>query len=320
MDKRTMRKKMGAYTWALLIYYGIMNLSVSFVTEMALVAEGLQAVIRGGHWMDFYTGMEQALESVVYGNAWGYIFASGVAVLLIPLWKGTAFFRGMFETRRDMTRKDFLQLVCVLLSGQVLVQIIAVVVELIVNCFGLSAMEAMQMASAGADTLSMFLYMGLVAPVVEELIFRGLILRGLMPYGKRFAIMASSVLFGVFHGNLIQSPYAFAVGLVLGYTAVEYSITWAMVLHAVNNLVLGDMILRMTAGLPAIAAELVIWAIILVCTAAAICILYKNRHIIAFRRKDDPIDKTVMKAFAWSLPNWILYLVMGFSAVLMLLV
>ena len=320
MDKRAMRKHMGTYTWALLIYYVIMNFVVVFVTEMALIAEGLQAVIRGGSWMDFYTGMEQAVESVINGNGWGYIIASGLAVLLIPMWKGKKFFGQIFETRRAMTGKDFLQLVCVFLSGQVLVQVTAIVVELILNQFGLSALEAMEMASGGADTLSMFLYMGVVAPVVEELIFRGVIMTGLMPYGKRFAIFASSILFGVFHGNLIQSPYAFAVGLVLGYTAAEYSITWAMVLHAINNLVLGDMILRLTSGLPAMGADLVIWCIILTCTAAAVVILWKNRKLMAYRRADDPINPAAMKAFAWSLPNWILYLIMGSGAVLMLTV
>ena len=94
--------------------------------------------------------------------------------------------------------------------------------ELVMNLFGGSLMPMMEAVSGSADTVSMFLYSALFAPIAEELLFRGYILRTLRPYGKRFAIFASAVLFGLFHGNLVQTPYAILVGLLLGYVTVEY--------------------------------------------------------------------------------------------------
>ena len=44
----------------------------------------------------------------------------------------------------------------------------------------------------------------ILAPVAEELMFRGWILRSLRPYGKRFAVLGSAVLFGIFHGNRLN--------------------------------------------------------------------------------------------------------------------
>ena len=73
-------------------------------------------------------------------------------------------------------------------------------------------------------TVSLALYTAVAAPVTEELLFRGAVLRSLQPYGKRFAIFCSALLFGLVHQNLTQTPFAFGFGLLAGYVAVEYSI------------------------------------------------------------------------------------------------
>lgn len=87
-------------------------------------------------------------------------------------------------------------------------------------------------------TVSLALYTAVAAPVTEELLFRGAVLRSLQPYGKRFAIFCSALLFGLVHQNLTQTPFAFGFGLLAGYVAVEYSILWSMSLHILNNAVL----------------------------------------------------------------------------------
>ena len=61
----------------------------------------------------------------------------------------------------------------------------------------------------------------IIAPIVEEFIFRKLILNRLSVYGNVFAIIMSAALFGIFHGNLYQMFYAFTVGLILGYVTVK---------------------------------------------------------------------------------------------------
>ena len=91
----------------------------------------------------------------------------------------------------------------------------------------------------------------MAAPVTEELLFRGGRLRSLQPYGKRFAIFCSALLFGLVHQNLTQTPFAFGFGLLAGYVAVEYSILWSMSLHILNNAVLAlglDALLRPLSG------------------------------------------------------------------------
>lgn len=72
--------------------------------------------------------------------------------------------------------------------------------------------------------------------LLEEMAFRGYVLRTLRPYGDRTAILVSSLLFALMHGNVLQVPFAFIVGLVLGYVTVQTDNIWlAVVIHFCNN-------------------------------------------------------------------------------------
>lgn len=71
----------------------------------------------------------------------------------------------------------------------------------------------------------------------EEFLFRGAIMGSLLKYGKAFAIFTSSIIFGLIHGNLVQIPFAFMVGLVLGFVALETNSIWtSVIIHFLNNL------------------------------------------------------------------------------------
>lgn len=80
----------------------------------------------------------------------------------------------------------------------------------------------------------------IVAPIVEELTYRHVLIPRLRPYGDRFAILASALCFGLMHGNLNQFFYAFALGILLGYVFLKTGCVWqTMLLHAIYNLVGG---------------------------------------------------------------------------------
>ena len=90
------------------------------------------------------------------------------------------------------------------------------------------------------SALIMFVHTAVLAPLFEEFWFRGLVLQSLRPYGNGFAIFVSAILFGFTHGNLQQVFYATAIGIVLGYVAVQTeSIVTTTVLHAMFNCIGG---------------------------------------------------------------------------------
>ena len=77
----------------------------------------------------------------------------------------------------------------------------------------------------------------LVAPFTEEVVFRGIILRGLLAHGSQNrAIIWSAILFGIAHQNPWQFPIAFILGLVFAYWVIQTGSLWPGILgHALNN-------------------------------------------------------------------------------------
>ena len=54
-----------------------------------------------------------------------------------------------------------------------------------------------------------FSYVVIIAPIVEEFIYRGAILTALSPYGRGAAVLFSALAFGLMHGNIPQAASAF---------------------------------------------------------------------------------------------------------------
>lgn len=85
-----------------------------------------------------------------------------------------------------------------------------------------------------------YLAVGLLAPLAEELVFRGAILRALLMKSRRHwpAIAISALLFALVHGNPAQMPHAFLVGLLLGWMYYRTdSIVPGVAYHWINNTV-----------------------------------------------------------------------------------
>lgn len=80
------------------------------------------------------------------------------------------------------------------------------------------------------------LVIAVLAPIGEEIIFRGIGLGILEMYDKKSAIIITSLLFGICHGNLLQSIGATIGGIVLGYVCLEYGLIYSILIHAINNL------------------------------------------------------------------------------------
>ncbi len=81
-----------------------------------------------------------------------------------------------------------------------------------------------------------FITIAIVPAFCEEFLFRGVILSNLMPYGKAVAIVGSSALFGLMHGNFYQFLYTTAAGIILGTVYVLTDSIWCSTfVHLINN-------------------------------------------------------------------------------------
>jgi len=81
------------------------------------------------------------------------------------------------------------------------------------------------------------IYGVIVAPITEELMVRGFVLKNLSRVGQRFGIIMSAFFFGVWHENIAQFLLAFAAGCFFGYITVKHnSLIPSIVAHMTVNL------------------------------------------------------------------------------------
>jgi len=84
-----------------------------------------------------------------------------------------------------------------------------------------------------------------LAPIAEELMFRGVILRRLSSVSQSFAIFMSALIFGLMHGNFVQCVLGIFLGIVFGYAAVK---TGSLILP-----IAGHILVNFTASMNSIA-------------------------------------------------------------------
>ena len=136
------------------------------------------------------------------------------------------------------------------------------------------AYESVTEAMYGGSLLSQTLASVVTAPILEELLTRGLVYGRLRPYftDPRPAVLLGALIFALFHGNIVQGTYAFFLGLyfVSLYEAYQ-SLLLPMLAHAAANA--SSILLEQTDWLDPLYADLPAYFLTTaVClTAGALC-------------------------------------------------
>lgn len=232
----------------------------------------------------FFTKLEQIGSNYIIGCLIGLLF-------LIIFSHKKLDIKTMFEAHRKMTINTFLKLLCVFMGMQFLFSVFAGFLEAGLNLIGYSALESVESASSVSTTFSMFIYVGLIGPVVEEVVYRGFVMKSMEKHGKVFAVVVSSVIFGVMHQNIPQAIFAMGVGIILGYVAMNYSIKWAILLHIINNCVFGDILSYALSGLQEDTQAIINNGIMFAFFVVGIVILILNRKKIGEFMSQHKTDK-----------------------------
>lgn len=287
---RFLRRKFSYLGWSLVGY----NVLLYVFVYAALLFGGLRQYLGSA-----LTGNPDLLDlDALLNDAWGYILVILVGMAILHSWKGPDYWRDEILARgRSMSAGPFCAILVLTVGAQVLCSFWMMGLELLANQFGSSVMPATEGITGASASFSMFLYSAVFGPLGEEIIFRGYVLRSLRPYGKRLSILLSAFLFAVFHGNIIQLPYAFAMGLVLGYVAVEYSILWALAVHVFNNFLLADLFTRLGALLPETLYYALDSLIFYGCAIASVVLLIVNRNKIRAYADSEWMDRRCLKCF-----------------------
>ena len=86
------------------------------------------------------------------------------------------------------------------------------------------------------DVSMSVVFVSIVGPVFEELIFRKMLVTRLVKYGEGVAIVLSGLIFGIFHGNWTQFVYTFGLGMFLAFVFLKTgNILYTMAIHVCIN-------------------------------------------------------------------------------------
>lgn len=127
----------------------------------------------------------------------------------------------------------------------------------------------------------------LLSPILEEVLFRGTILNGMLEnYTSRKAILLSAAFFALFHGKLLQIIPAFFWGLLLGYIFYKTrSIVLSILLHMTVNFTstLSHWLHPANKSYTVLSAygqySLLFYCIALICLATGCYLLFKRRML-----------------------------------------
>ncbi len=91
-------------------------------------------------------------------------------------------------------------------------------------------------ATTGVNPWLSAFFIVICAPILEEIIFRKVLIERSVKYGEGVAVFLSAFMFGMYHGNVNQLIYAFVLGLMFGFIYVKTGkLIYTIILHMVIN-------------------------------------------------------------------------------------
>ncbi len=128
-------------------------------------------------------------------------------------------------------------LIFVSFGGCMVANVIITLITDFLSSFGFdSGYSPMDDPKNMADIVLMFIGVAVIPPLIEEFSMRGVLMSSMQKYGNRFAMLATAFVFGLFHGNFTQIPFAFICGLFFAYVTIATNSLWpAIIIHAMNN-------------------------------------------------------------------------------------
>ena len=144
---------------------------------------------------------------------------------------------GDFPTWNAPNRKIFFPFLLLSLGVSFLGNYVSSYISAIAETFGITFTQPdFTPPTGGISFFLYFLQITIGAGLLEELFCRCLILGAVKPFGEKTAIFVSAFFFALIHGNFLQIPYAFVLGVFYGYITIRTgSILYSVIFHSLSN-------------------------------------------------------------------------------------
>jgi len=139
--------------------------------------------------------------------------------------------------KKEAKAFSLLYLIVFALVGVGLSDLLAIIVRLIVAAFaGQILVDNASSLMQTSGMIPVILLGVIVSPIIEEVIFRGMVFKKVEPFGSKFAIIFTTIMFAFIHGSYDQIIYVLPLGLILGYVRSRTgSVKHTIVMHIIFN-------------------------------------------------------------------------------------
>ncbi len=179
------------------------------------------------------TGILQKMGSVSvgFGSFLGYVIQFSLVIIFGLFQRKNRSPKGTRLLKFGLAKLDFV----IILWGTIIVLATGVVIEPLLNLFPETYLDRLGNIMAAGGWM-MFTSI-VIAPIMEEILFRGILQDALMrKYGVFVGILIASAVFGIVHIIPQQVVNAFMIGIVLGYIYYRTGALLPVILiHCINN-------------------------------------------------------------------------------------
>ncbi len=139
--------------------------------------------------------------------------------------------------KKKMRVHHFLAAFLICYAGMYICNFVANMITMVIGMMKQDAVDNVMVDLIGSIHPAVnFFIVVICAPIMEELLFRKMIVDRTAKYGEGVAVVFSGLLFGLFHGNLVQFAYAFLLGAFFAFIYIKTkNIKYTIFLHMLIN-------------------------------------------------------------------------------------
>ena len=162
------------------------------------------------------------------------------------------------------------------------------------------------------------IFAGILSPIIEEVLFRGVMLNKLRTYGDKIAIIITALLFGLFHENFSQFFYAVGLGMIFAYVTLKTgTIKYSIGLHIMINMmgsVIGTQVLNSTIA--TMIFGIVVWVFVI----AGLILFIKDFKKTSLLPGEVTIEKGHILSETWLNVGMIINLIISLALMIYVLI
>lgn len=221
-----------------IIYPVLIHLAISFAVSIAASFYFVWRAVNGYESQQYSDLVEQVAGTSLYQLIFVSVLAGGITFFLYRAdqRKRKA---GLLGQGADFVWSPpviWFSVIVLAITGSQMLNDLIIVFRL--NEIFPSYSELTESTMEGQPVWLLFLTVGVLAPIAEELVFRGLVYRRMKDWiHPAAAIIFSSLIFGIYHGNMVQFLYASLMGMLLAVIYQRTGTLWTSILaHIAANL------------------------------------------------------------------------------------